>query len=279
MTQPRGPAGLPPDTSVWTGPRATGLIGQPDSRASPAYRLARLVAILVLRRVFGFRIEVQGREHLPRSADGRPAGGWIAAVAPHRTWVDPFAVILALPLEPRFVFFGDGRAMHRTAWRRFWVGRIGGLIPMWPHRYTPGVEREDVMTTYTGAVRTALEAGANLMMMPESGPPVPLDRTRPFGRGTAYFALRTVAPIVPIVLGGAHELFRGRRIIVRVLPHIRPPDLGGAAPLSPVERAAARSLTGTLEAAIAPHVPELLAGAEPPPRTRRPWPWLTHLWR
>ena len=36
-----------------------------------------------------------------RGRDGRPAGGWIAAGMPHRTWVDPFVVADDLPVEPR----------------------------------------------------------------------------------------------------------------------------------------------------------------------------------
>lgn len=277
---PIEPGPLPEDTSVWTGPRPTGLIGTPTSRASVGYRLARLLARFVLTGVFRFRIEVEGREHLPRRADGRPAGGWILAGAPHRTWVDPFVVLLALPLEPRLVFFGDGRAMYRTWWRRFWVRRIGGLIPIWVRRYSPGVEREDVLSTYVGAVRAALGAGAILALMPETGPPVPVDRARPFGRGVAYFALRSGAPVVPVVLGGTHLLFRGRRIIVRILPPVPSPTLPpGAAPLSPPERHAARDLTATLEATMAPHVAALHAAAEPSPAAPRPWLWLTHLWR
>ena len=55
-----------------------------------------------------------GRQHLPRTADGAPAGGWIAAGLPHRTWVDPFVVTLDLPVEPRLTFFGDGRAIFRS---------------------------------------------------------------------------------------------------------------------------------------------------------------------
>lgn len=274
------PGPLPEDTTVWSGPRPTGLIGTPTSRASVGYRLARLLARIVLVGVFRFRIEVEGREHLPRGVDGRPSGGWILAGAPHRTWVDPFAVLLALPLEPRLVFFGDGRAMFRTWWRRFWVHRIGGLIPIWVRRYAPGIEREDVMATYVAAVRASLCAGAILALMPETGPPVPVDRARPFGRGVAYFALRTGAPVVPVVLGGTHLLFRGRRILVRILPPVHAPVLPpGTTPLAPVERRAARGFTGALEIAMAPHVTELHARAEPSPGTRRRWLWLTHLWR
>jgi 1-acyl-sn-glycerol-3-phosphate acyltransferase len=280
------PGPLPEDRTVWAGHREVGFVGRPTARASIAYRLARLVASLALRGAFGFRIEVEGREHLPRTADGRPAGGWIAACLPHRTWVDPFAVLLALPLEPRLVFFGDGRAMFRSVWRSFWVHRIGGLIPIWVRRYSPGVEREDVMATYVDAVRAALGAGAILALMPETGPPVPVDQARPLGRGVAYFGLRTGAPIVPIVLGGTDVLFRGRRIIVRILPPLTAPELAGLAPAaeppepwSRDERLAARRLTDALHARTTADVAAVHRLAAPPAGARRRWLWLTHLWR
>ena len=282
----RDPGPLPEDQSVWSGPRATGLIGRPTPRASVAYRLARGAFDVVIRGVFAMRIEVQGAEHLPRTADGNVVGGWIAAGLPHRTWVDPFALALALPLEPRLVFFGDGRAMFRSAWRRFWVARIGGIIPIWVRQYAPGVEREDVMATYVEAARAALAAGAILAIFPETGPPVPVDRARPFGRGLAYFALRTGALIVPMVLGGTDVLFRGRRIVVRILPPVSAAELAGldagAPPMVPQsrdERLAARRLTEVLQALAARHVADAYALAAPALGARRRWLWITHLWR
>jgi 1-acyl-sn-glycerol-3-phosphate acyltransferase len=280
------PGPLPEDETIWRGRRETGLVGPPTARASWAYRVAMLAFRVLIRGVFGIRITIEGATHLPRTSSGAPAGGWIAAGLPHRTWIDPFAVALVLPLEPRLVFFGDGRAMFRTAWRRFWVRQIGGIIPIWVRRYVPGVEREDVMATYTAAVSGALSAGAVLAIFPETGPPVPVDQARPFGRGLAYFALRTGAPIVPLIIGGSDVLFRGRRIVVRVLPPVDARTLAGLDATVPApeagsrdERLASRRATDALQTLIAPHVPEVRALAEPPPGTRRRWLWLTHVWR
>ena len=283
---PAHPGPLPEDETVWRGRRETGLVGRPTSRASWAYRLGRAAFAVLIRGLFGLRIEVEGREHLPHDARGRVSGGWIAAGLPHRTWIDPFVLGLALPVEPRLVFFGDGRAMFRTAWRRFWMRQVGGIIPIWVRRYSPGVEREDVMATYTTAVQVALGAGAILGIFPETGPPVPVDQARPFGRGLAYFALRSDAPIVPIVLGGTDVLYRGRRIVVRILPPVTARDLAGLDVAMPTpdpgsreERLAARRATEALQVLAAPHVPEVRARAEPPPGTRRRWLWMTYLWR
>ena len=141
--------------------------------------------------VFGFRTEVVGLDRLPRTADGRPAGGWIAAGLPHRTWVDPFVVVEVLPIEPRLIFFGDGRAIFRSRWRRWLVRRIGGVIPIWPGGGRVAVDG------HLAAAAAALDAGAVLCLFPETGPPTPPGTARPFGSGLAYFALRTGAPIVP----------------------------------------------------------------------------------
>ena len=109
------PGPLPEDETVWRGKRETGLVGRPTARASWAYRVALLAFRGLLNVVFSFKLEVQGREHLPCDPSGRVVGGWIAAGLPHRTWIDPFAVALALPLEPRLVFFGDASGFARSA--------------------------------------------------------------------------------------------------------------------------------------------------------------------
>ena len=73
-----------------------GLVGEPTPHPTIAYRLLRhawRAAAFVLR----FHLEVEGLEHLPRTPDGRLSGGWIAAGLPHRAWVDPFLVWMALP--------------------------------------------------------------------------------------------------------------------------------------------------------------------------------------
>ena len=91
------------------------------------------------------------------------------------------------------------------AWRRWVFRRVGGVIPIWP-----GGGREAI-ETHLAAATAALDAGAVLCLFPERGPATPPGTARPLGLGVAYFALRTGAPIVPIVLGGTHDLYRGRR--------------------------------------------------------------------
>ncbi len=258
---------------------AIGLVVPPTARASRTYRATLAWIHLIGRSLFGFRTEVVGLDRLPLTSDGRPAGGWIAAGLPHRTWVDPFVVADNLPLEPRLVFFGDGRAIFRSRWRRWLVRRIGGVIPIWP-----GGGREAV-DGHLAAAAAALDAGTVLCLFPETGPPTPPGTARPFGSGLAYFALRTGAPIVPIVLGGTHELYLRRRFRLEVLEPIAwqdladvPPDTRPPEPWSSAERRLAHGVTLALHERTAVSVAAAhLATTLPPGRPKR-WRWLTNAW-
>jgi 1-acyl-sn-glycerol-3-phosphate acyltransferase len=256
-----------------------GLIGPPTAGASRTYRLVLAGIHLVGRSVFGFRTEVVGLERLPRTSDGRPAGGWIAAGMPHRTWVDPFVVAGSLPIEPRLVFFGDGRAIFRSRWRRFLVRRIGGVIPIWP-----GAGREAV-EGYIADAAAALDTGAVLCLFPEAGPATPPGTARPFGSGLAYFALRTGSPIVPLVLGGTHELYLHRRFRLEILEAVVWQDLAGVArdtappePWSSAERRMAHRLTVALHERTAETVAAAHRATTLPPGRHKRWRWLTTAW-
>ena len=257
--------------------RPVGLLGAPTARASRFYR-ALLAMCRVIGRLLGFRLRIEGAEHLPRTADGRPAGGWIAAGMPHRTWVDPFVLALLLPVEPRLVWLGDGPAIFRSRLRRFVFRRIGGVIPIWP-----GGSRRAVDAHLAGA-RAALDAGAVFALFPEVGRAVPVDLARPFGTGIGYVALRTGAPIVPLVLGGTHEIYLGRRIVLRVLPALDARELAGLAADEPIpppdsraERDAAHRIVGALHARTAEAVAAAHLAVEPPPGSPRRLRRLTHL--
>lgn len=256
-----------------------GLVGSVSSRPTPAYLVLLAVLHLVGRGLFGFRPRLVGRALLPRDDAGRPAGGWIAAGLPHRTWVDPFLVADLLPREPRLVFLGDGRAMYRAWWRRLAVRVVGGMIPIWPGG------RRDAVDAHLQATGWALDAGCVLVVFPEVGPPAPLGTARSFGLGLAYVALRTGAPIVPLAIGGADELYRGRRLVVRVLPPVTWQELAGLEPSAPApepwtsaERRLAHLVTERLAATVSPAVAAVHAATESPPGAVKRWRWLTDAW-
>lgn len=253
--------------------------GARPARASRIYRLLLLAVRVLGRGVFGFQAEVLGADLLPRDTTGAPAGGWIAAGLPHRTWVDPFVVADNLPIEPRLVFFGDGRAIFRSRWRRLVFRTIGGVIPIWPGGGRAAVE------AHIEAAGRALDSGAVLCLFPETGPATPPGTARPLGLGVAYFALRTGAPIVPIVLGGTHELFRGRRFRLQILAPMSARDLAelpvGAPipePWTQAERDAAHRIVARLHEITAGPVAEAHQATETPPGTQKRWRWLTNAW-
>jgi 1-acyl-sn-glycerol-3-phosphate acyltransferase len=257
-----------------------GLIGRASARPGITYRLLRIVwraAAWLIRA----ELHLEGAEHLPRDARGRVAGGWIAAVVPHRSWIDPFVPWILLPERPRFTFFGDARTMARSPLRRFIVRRLGGVIPI------PAARDPKTVAIHLDAARRALDAGTVFMLMPETGPASEPGELRRLGGGMAYVALRTGAPIVPLVLGGNEELYFGRRIILRVLPALTPRDLAGlAAPGdstpeagSSAERRAARRLSEVFASRVAGDVADVHLRSLPPPGTRKRGRFLTTMFR
>jgi 1-acyl-sn-glycerol-3-phosphate acyltransferase len=260
--------------------RPIGLVGVASARASRLYRVLLFAIRGLGRGVFGFHTQVLGAEFLPRDPSGLPSGGWIAAGLPHRTWVDPFIVADNLPIEPRLVFFGDGPAIFRSPWRRIVFRRIGGVIPIWPGGGRAAVD------AHLAAARQALAAGAVLCLFSETGPATPPGTARPLGLGVAYFALRTGAPIVPLVLGGTHELYRGRRFRLHILPAMSAPDLAGVAaeallpePWTPAEREIAHRIAAALHARTAGPILAAHLATELPAGSRKRWRWLTTAWR
>jgi 1-acyl-sn-glycerol-3-phosphate acyltransferase len=258
---------------------SAGLIGSASPRAGLAYRSLR-VAWRALGAALGLRIVVLGRERLPVDADGLPAGGWIAAGLPHRSWVDPFLLWVALPAEPRLVFFGDARTMARSPLRRWVVRRVGGILPI------PSHGGPKAFATHLAAADEVLRRGAVFCLFPESGPAAPVGEARPIDPGVGYLGLRSGAPIVPIAIGGNHELFLGRRIVVRVLPPVTAAALAGLragdpapAPGSRTEREAAHRAAAALHATTAAAVAAAHRAAEPAPGRRKRGLRLTTLFR
>ena len=256
-----------------------GMVGPPSPNASSFYRVLILAVRGLGRVVFGFRTEVVGSEHLPRDVAGSPIGGWIAAGLPHRTWVDPFIVADNLPIEPRLIFFGDGRAMFRSRLRRWVFRRIGGVIPIWSGGGRAAVD------AHLAAARQALASGAVLCLFPETGPATPPGTARPLGLGVAYFALRTDASVVPIVLGGTHELYRGRRFRLEIMPAVTARELAGMspdaplpAPWTPAERDAAHRIVNALHAGTAGAIADAHRATELPVGSTKRWRWLTTAW-
>jgi 1-acyl-sn-glycerol-3-phosphate acyltransferase len=258
---------------------SAGLHGSATSRPGLTYRFLRGLWWL-LARCLRIHMAIEGRENLPRDAAGRPSGRWIAAGMPHRTWIDPFVPWILLPSTPRLAFFGDARTMARSPLRRWVVARLGSVIPI------PAGRDPKVVAKHLDAAREVLDAGAVFLLMPETGPASELGSIRRLGSGMGYMALRNRAPIVPLILGGNHELYFGRRILMRVLPALDPVELAGLAPDAPLpaqgsneEREAVHRLTKALAEHVASTVADTHARAEARVSPRKRGLFLTQLFR
>lgn len=249
---------------------AAGLHGAATADPGWTYRILRgawRLAATALR----LRFEFSGLEHLPQDAAGRPVGGWIAAGLPHRTWIDPFVPWVLLPARPRLTFFGDARTMARSPLRRWLMARLGGVVPI------PAAHDARAVPVHLAAAETVLQHGGVFCLFPETGPATPPGTIRRLGAGIGYIALRNRTPIVPIVLGGTHELYLGRRIVLHVLPPLDPLALAGLdpsaelpAPGSTEERDAVHRLLAGLAEVVAGPVLEAHERAGPGPGARKP---------
>ena len=242
----------------------------PGIKASLLYRLLRLVARFACFGVFRFRIQTSGQEHLPR-------GGYLLIGAAHRGWMDPFVVMHALPVQPRAWFLGSGPSTFTSRSRERLIHRLGGLLPVW--RGGMGVDG------HVASARAVVGNGGVFVQMPEgtvSGPP---GRIGPFRPGAALIAIRTAAPIVPLVMAGTEELYIGRRMASKVLPAtsaraLLGDDWDGTLPEvgSREELELAKVLTERFEALLGPEVEALQPITVDPPghprRLRKRLTWL-----
>lgn len=236
-------------------------------RARPGW-LDRVVRAVVRAgfAVLGWRIRAAGYDRLPRDAAGRVIP-CVIAVAPHRGWIDPFLLLLTWPRDaPRLAWFGDGRTMVRSWWRRRLLPRLG-MIPI-PPRATPGALAE-----HLADARTVLALGCCLVIFPEKGAPSASGRTRTIAPGAAWLAAAGGAPLIPVAIGGFLETGLGTRFRLLVLDPLAPP---GPAPSTQAGRRAARATTDALRAALDPAVAALEAATRAE-NGRRPLPGLRRL--
>jgi 1-acyl-sn-glycerol-3-phosphate acyltransferase len=157
-----------------------------------------------------FDVHVAGCENMP-------ASGAIVAGLPHRNWVEPFLIVAFLPPRRRLAIVAEGRTVSRSWWRRLVVRLAGGVIAIAARAGMSSFER------IARAVTDTVAAGAAVLIFPESGPPSRPPEFRRLSPGVAHLAARSGASVTPIVLGGTHELYLRRRIVVRVLAPLDPP--------------------------------------------------------
>jgi len=145
------------------------------------------------------RVEVEGREHVP-------ASGPLIVAANHFHFLDPLAVIYAMPWPLDFV--GGFHMPFAPAFLR-WIPRLWGL-----HRVRRGGSSREALRH---AEQTLRERGV-LGIFPEGGSWAAV--LRPPRPGSAFLATRTQALVLPIGLEGMSDVFpklrRFRRATLRI---------------------------------------------------------------
>jgi 1-acyl-sn-glycerol-3-phosphate acyltransferase len=203
-------------------------------------------------RIFRFRIEVSGREHVP------PGEPLLVAGAPHRNWIDGFLLIVAMPAEPRVLYLASENVADRW-WRRAVLWLVGGVEPV---STTSALNRNAI----TAALRV-LARGDRLGIFPEGWDRLdePMREIGEFRRGVAFIAQQSGRRVLPVALAGAKPLWRGKTLRLRIGPPLAPPPPNAG---KPEQQRWSDELRATLQALLPPEPMEI-------PVSERRWTWLT----
>jgi 1-acyl-sn-glycerol-3-phosphate acyltransferase len=166
-------------------------------KANIPYRLLRLVAVPLLH--FFFRFDVQGLQNVPRT-------GTYVVIANHLNWLDEFALLMLLPVEPRLHFLANPTILVTRKVQWFLVRKTGGFVPVVQGRHgDPTLFRH---------VDRALEVGGAVAIFPEGNYGPAEGELMPFKKGFAHFAIKAKVPVVPAALSGTKDLWFRKRIRV-----------------------------------------------------------------
>jgi 1-acyl-sn-glycerol-3-phosphate acyltransferase len=205
--------------------------------------------------LFRLKLQFHGLEHVP------PGEPLIIAAAPHRNWIDPFLVVMALPPLPRIYYLGSAQGMFNKWWKRAVLAAVGGVVPV----STVGQLNREALD-----VSLAILASDNrLGLMPEGWgqEACPPTEIQPIRRGVAFLAEHSRCRVLPVGLAGTQELWRGKTLRLQVGPPLEALATGAS---RTEQTAYAVRLGHALEAVLPPQPPEPEAG-------RKPWRWLTGL--
>ena len=244
------PADAPPGATTERRPaRAAPAVADTIHPVRRAIRvwISRLLSRLVCRAIL--RIALVGRDRLP----GSPA----IYCLNHLSWLDPFVVMAALPMQPRLMFFGPKEDDMSVGGRNRLMSWTGTTIP-----YRPG--KNDLLEA-TRRVHAAIAAGHVVVIFGEGRIRPVEGEVGPVSEGAAYFALREDVPLIPVAIRGTSWLGFGRRVELRV----GEPLVGASRPT--------REAVGVLTAECRRSLVALVSDARRVPRPGRFGRWLTEL--
>jgi 1-acyl-sn-glycerol-3-phosphate acyltransferase len=174
-------------------------------KANIPYRIVRLVAVPLLH--FFFRFDVAGLDKVPRT-------GTYVVIANHLNWLDEFALLMLLPIEPRLHFLANPTILVTRKVQWFLVRKTGGFVPVVQGRHgDPALFRH---------VDRALEVGGAVAIFPEGNFGPAEGGLMPFKKGFAHFAIKANVPVVPVALSGTKDLWFRKRIRVVIGEPIQP---------------------------------------------------------
>jgi 1-acyl-sn-glycerol-3-phosphate acyltransferase len=164
-------------------------------KANVPYRIVRLVAIPLLH--LCFRFQVDGLNNVPRP-------GNYVVIANHLNWLDEFALLMLLPVEPRLHFLANPTILVTRKVQWFLVRSTGGFVPVVQERHgDPALFRH---------VDRCLEIGGAVAIFPEGNYGPAEGQLMPFKKGFAHFAIKAGVPVVPVALSGTKDLWFRKRI-------------------------------------------------------------------
>lgn len=221
--------------------------------AFQAWRI-RLWLTLVGKGLLRLKLEVEGLEYVP---DGEPL---IVAAAPHRSWIDPFLILLALPPLPRLYFVAASDTAGARWWKTLAVNIAGGMAPV---STKGGLNRDGLETSLA-----ILEGGNRLGIFPEGwGNNTAPFEVLPLKRGVAFLSEHSGRRVLPIGLSGTADLYRGATLRVRVAPPL--------AALPPgADRNQEQRFVGELQEVLRASMP---APPSDSPSGKKPWRWLRRM--
>ncbi len=166
-------------------------------RANLPYRAVRLIAVPLVH--LCFRLQVEGRENIPR------AGNYIV-IGNHLNWLDEFAVLLLFPIEPRLHFLADPTILVTRKFQWWLIRTTGGYVPVVRERHGD--------TALFHHVDHCLEVGGAVAIFPEGNYGPKEGELMPFKKGFAHFAIKAGVPVIPVALSGTKDLWFRKRIRV-----------------------------------------------------------------